>query len=328
MKKAGTIAGIIMSALLALTGAFFVYELFKLGMLPKSILLMLSIIILLLWAICSLVMIKKDIHIAWKVIAWILSAAMLISCGFGAYTVQSGNKAIAEISIPEGKSGVSIYVLNNGMIHNEDELKDRKIGVLTTMNPAGTQMVLDDLNKKEISIEQVEFTSSYKMAQALKGQSIDGMILDSGYIGTLSEMPDMENIGEEIVPVISLVYEPTEAKNEAESVNTALEPFTIYISGIDTRDNVLYRNSRSDVNLIAAVNPTAHEVLLVSIPRDYYVETACAPEMGCMNGTMDKLTHTGLHGPETTEMTLEKLLGIDINYNIRVNFSSLKKCGK
>lgn len=324
MKKAGTIAGIIMSALLALTGAFFVYELFKLGMLPKSILLMLSIIILLLWAICSLVMIKKDIHIAWKVIAWILSAAMLISCGFGAYTVQSGNKAIAEISIPEGKSGVSIYVLNNGMIHNEDELKDRKIGVLTTMNPAGTQMVLDDLNKKEISIEQVEFTSSYKMAQALKGQSIDGMILDSGYIGTLSEMPDMENIGEEIVPVISLVYEPTEAKNEAESVNTALEPFTIYISGIDTRDNVLYRNSRSDVNLIAAVNPTAHEVLLVSIPRDYYVETACAPEMGCMNGTMDKLTHTGLHGPETTEMTLEKLLGIDINYNIRVNFSSLK----
>lgn len=115
------------------------------------------------------------------------------------------------------------------------------------------------------------------------------MILDSGYIGTLSEMPDMENIGEEIIPIISLVYEPTEVKNEAESVNTALEPFTIYISGIDTRDNILYRNSRSDVNLIAAVNPTAHEVLLVSIPRDYYVETACAPEMGCMNGAMDKL---------------------------------------
>lgn len=45
--------------------------------------------------------------------------------------------------------------------------------------------------------------------------------------------------------------------------------------------------------------------------------------MGCMNGAKDKLTHTGLHGPETTEMTLEKLFDISINYNVRVNFSSL-----
>ena len=44
-----------------------------------------------------------------------------------------------------------------------------------------------------------------------------------------------------------------------------------------------------------------------------------------MNGAMDKLTHTGLHGPETTEMTLEKLFSIEINYNVRVNFSSLVK---
>ncbi len=162
MKKAGTIAGIVMSAVLALTGAFFVYELFKLGMLPKSILLMLSIIIILLWAICSLVMIKNDIHIAWKVIAWILSAAILVSCGFGAYTVQSGNKAITEISIPEGKSGVSLYVLNNGMIHNEDGLKDRKIGVLTTMNPAGTQMVLDDLNQKKFRFSRLNSLPAIK----------------------------------------------------------------------------------------------------------------------------------------------------------------------
>lgn len=134
----------------------------------------------------------------------------------------------------------------------------------------------------------------------------------------------MEEISEEIVPVLQGYFDAPET-NTAQSVDTALEPFTVYTSRIATQENELLKNSRSDVNLLATVNPQTHEILLVSILRDYYVETVCEPDMGCMIGAMDKLTHTGLHGPETTEMTLEKLFGIDINYNVRVNFSSLVK---
>ncbi|WP_433404638.1 LCP family protein [Catenisphaera adipataccumulans] len=35
------------------------------------------------------------------------------------------------------------------------------------------------------------------------------------------------------------------------------------------------------------------------------------------------MTHTGLYGVDTTEQTIEDLLGIEINYYARVNFSSL-----
>ena len=63
---------------------------------------------------------------------------------------------------------------------------------------------------------------------------------------------------------------------------------------------------------------------MVSIPRDYYVETACDAADGCGRGQMDKLTHTGLHGAHTTQATLEKLFGIEINYTLRVNFSSVQ----
>ena len=63
---------------------------------------------------------------------------------------------------------------------------------------------------------------------------------------------------------------------------------------------------------------------MVSIPRDYYVETACDAADGCGRGEMDKLTHTGLHGAHTTQATLEKLFGIEINYTLRVNFSSVQ----
>ena len=76
--------------------------------------------------------------------------------------------------------------------------------------------------------------------------------------------------------------------------------------------------------MLVTVNPNTKNIQLVSIPRDYYVETDCDASYGCGIGEMDKLTHTGLHGVQTTKATLEKLFGIDINYTLRVNFSSVE----
>ena len=35
----------------------------------------------------------------------------------------------------------------------------------------------------------------------------------------------------------------------------------------------LKTNSRSDVNILAVVNPNTHQVLLVTTPRDYYADS-------------------------------------------------------
>lgn len=51
------------------------------------------------------------------------------------------------------------------------------------------------------------------------------------------------------------------------------EPFVVYISGSDTRSKKLAK-SRSDVNILAFVNPESRQVLLLNTPRDYYVETS------------------------------------------------------
>ena len=37
----------------------------------------------------------------------------------------------------------------------------------------------------------------------------------------------------------------------------------------------------------------------------------------------DKLTHSGIAGPENTVKTMAQFLGTDINYYARVNFTSL-----
>ena len=92
-------------------------------------------------------------------------------------------------------------------------------------------------------------------------------------------------------------------------------PFTIYLSGIDNRDHTLPFAARSDVNLILAVNPAKHKILLLNTPRDFYVPLA-------MNGKLDKLTHAGLYGVNESIHTLENFYNIKFNYYARINFDA------
>ena len=102
---------------------------------------------------------------------------------------------------------------------------------------------------------------------------------------------------------------------ELKDVNTVKEPFSIYVSGIDTYGSIS-SISRSDVNIVVTVNPISKTILLTSIPRDYYIKLHGYNEM-------DKLTHAGLYGVDTSIKTIEDLLDININYYLKVNFTSL-----
>ena len=110
--------------------------------------------------------------------------------------------------------------------------------------------------------------------------------------------------------------EAPKLKAEAAKVDVT-KPFSVYISGIDVYGDIS-QQSRSDVNIIATVNPNTKEVLLVTTPRDYYVEIP-----GVSNGKGDKLTHAGNYGIATSMATLENLYEVEIPFYVRVNFTSL-----
>lgn len=101
-----------------------------------------------------------------------------------------------------------------------------------------------------------------------------------------------------------------EYKDNTSAVDVTKESFNIFIAGAD-KDN-----TRSDVNMVATVNPVEHKVLLTSLPRDYYVELPS-------KGAYDKLTHASLYGIQESIGAVENVLGIDINYYVKVNYSSL-----
>ena len=94
------------------------------------------------------------------------------------------------------------------------------------------------------------------------------------------------------------------------------QPFNLYISGIDTFGPVS-SVSRSDVNVIATINPKTHQILLTTTPRDAYVPIA---DGGA--DQKDKLTHAGIYGVEASMHTLARLYDTPIDYYVRLNFTS------
>lgn len=310
------VLGVLVSGLII----WFSYELITLGMIPNRIMVMIVVIVVLLGLIAIVLMLRKQSVVS-RILGVVLVLVLAIGTGFGTYYLQVTNGALRSLtSADETRKVSSVYVLNNHVISTPEQLDGRTIGYVDA-KAEGTKRVLEELKKKGIEIVGKQYESSIQMVNDLKGQAIDGIVLDQSYLGTIEEMEGQKDIREEIVPVFDVEY-TIEKTDSAAGVDTTQEPFNVLISGIDTYGSI-EDVSRSDVNLIASVNPQTHQILVISIPRDFYVETACDASAGCAQGKMDKLTHTGLHGIETTEMTLEKLFGIEINYNVRVNFSSL-----
>ena len=144
-------------------------------------------------------------------------------------------------------------------------------------------------------------------------EEVDLMLIN-GAIKNYLETEDYEFFKE--LSLVDTIKIEVVSENEDNDINISKTPFNVYITGIDTYGDI-DTTSRSDVNMIASVNPNTGDILLTSIPRDYYVQ------LHDTTGYKDKLTHAGLYGTDMSISTIEDLLDIDINYYVKVNFSSL-----
>ena len=139
------------------------------------------------------------------------------------------------------------------------------------------------------------------------------IFLGHTYLDALKD--NNETIYNQLQILVDVEIKVTPKHVETTSHASLDSPFTIYLSGIDNRDHTLPFAARSDVNLILAVNPAKHKILLLNTPRDFYVPLA-------MNGKLDKLTHAGLYGVNESIHTLEKFYNIKFNYYARINFDA------
>lgn len=99
-------------------------------------------------------------------------------------------------------------------------------------------------------------------------------------------------------------------------------PVNILLMGLDEG------KVRTDVVVLAHVDPQKKIVNLLSIPRDTLVEIDCT-NLHEICRTPDKLAHAhaygGEKGPEVTVKTVERLLDIKIDHYVRVDFDGFEQ---
>ena len=275
---------------------------------PLKYLMLLFIIFILYDTGLFFLLFKK--HKIKNIIGYVLSGILVIIMGILFYYLN------ATMGFFKG-FGTNKYKEENYLVL---VLKDSSFESLSDLSNIGyTSNELSNINEaltklnEEITIENIKYDNNVLMFENLINQEIDSVLIEESSMSLIYEQNEEYNDLFRIIYTINIKTE-IEITKETDVTN---QPFTIYISGIDSYGSIA-TVSRSDVNIVATVNPKTKQVLLISIPRDYYVQ------LRGTTGYKDKLTHAGLYGVETSVGTLEDLLDVDINYYFRVNFSSLE----
>lgn len=325
-NKAFKTASWILAGIMLVLTAFLIWEIVKLGMLPENMLMIGCVIILIIAALVMVLQLGFTRGTASKIILTTITVMMILVYGTGTYYISKASGLLGNVTDfgNETTTTVQVIALKDSGIKSEKDLEGKTVGSLKSISLASTQALIQDLSGKGVTFQDKQYDNIQGMVNGLYDKEVPAIILNDAYRGNINDLEDekFKNFGTDTQVVYTYTYK-TENKSTTNSVDDITKnPFTVLISGVDSRDGFA-ESSRSDVNMLATINPVTKTVLLTSIPRDYYVTTVCDEGAGCQNGAKDKLTHTGLHGTETTKKTIENLLGVDINYTGKVNFTSV-----
>ncbi|WP_300963867.1 LCP family protein [uncultured Dubosiella sp.] len=324
------IVAVLSIVILGLSG-FFIYQIQALHVLPGNLLIPICVMIGLI-VVIMLVLWNFYQHVTWaRIVLTILNIAMLCVFSVGNFYLYKTNDTLQVVTAQkkEVKNTVSLLVKNDSEIQSIHDLNEKAIGKLNSIDALGTTKMITHLQEQfGVDTESLlpfqvhSYDSVEKEVEALYNNEVQAIILNESYRTNVLEYEPYANFNNEVRSIDEVVYY-TKVDNEAMAVpEITKNAFNILISGNDTYGDV-GELSRSDVNMVVTVNPQTRTVLLTSIPRDCYVEFVCDEQDACLAGASDKITHTGLHGINTTKKTVENLLGITVNYTFRANFSSV-----
>ena len=317
------IFAIILSVILVVFAGFLIYQIFKLQILPDNILIP-AILVIVLFSLILLILINFCAHgIVSKIIYSILVIMISVVYGLGNYYLYSTNATLETVTDQSNlsKNTVSVVALNSSSLEDVNSLNGTKIGVLRTIGKESTKKSLSDLKKNNVTYTKKTYDNMLGMLKALYDGEVDAIVLNEAYRSNVCDLEDYTNFNNDTKVIHKTVYYTEENSSLLAVSDITSKPFSILISGNDSFGN-LDETSRSDVDMLVTINPVTSTILMTSIPRDSYVEEVC-DDYACNYGAYDKLTHTGIYGIDTTKNTVENLLGIDINYVFRVNFTSM-----
>lgn len=323
MKKFSKVLSILLSVVLVISSFYLLYQVIRLNVLPSKFLFPLTIGVVVLDAIFILLLIYFSKNVVSKIICIVLTLFICVASCMGGYYISKTQNVLSNITnvAKHAKNTVSVIVKESSSIKNKSQLNGVSVGSLR-LNEQGSKKALKELSSEGIVLNQKEYDSMTALLEDFYNGEVDSIIINESSRSQILDMEDYSNFDSNTRVVYQTSYKVKNNDSATSVSDITSKPFNVLISGSDTRGG-FDENGRSDVIMIATVNPKTHTILLTSVPRDFYVTTACDAGDGCMQGALDKITHTGIHGTNTTKRTVEQLLGIEINYTFKVGFDTV-----
>ena len=322
-SKFSKVLSILLSVVLVISSFYLLYQVIRLNVLPSKFLFPLTIGVVVLDGIFVLLLAYFNKNFVSKIICVVLTLLVCTASCFGGYYISKTHSVLSNITnvTKHAKNTVSVIVKESSSIKNKSQLNGVSVGSLR-LNEQGSKKALKELSKDGIVLNQTEYDSLSALLEAFYNGQVDSIIINESSRSQILDMEAYSNFDSNTRVVYQTSYKVKNNDSATSVSDITSKPFNVLISGSDTRGG-FDENGRSDVIMVATVNPKSHTILLTSIPRDFYVTTACDAGDGCQEGALDKITHTGIHGTNTTKRTVEKLLGIEINYTFKVGFDTV-----
>lgn len=198
--------------------------------------------------------------------------------------------------------------------------EESKIGIINkTIDNDNHELSTKLYKNKKLDNDTTEYTDYIKMIGDLYNGNIDAIFVPGNYVTLFKNEDGFENIASDT----KVIYEYSE-KMQNEDLNLVSnkdfnEPLTFLFLGVDSEGDGLNANAafNGDTLMLMSFNPKTLDVILLSIPRDTYVPIACN------NKNYAKINSSAAYGTSCVISTINNLLGINIDYYVKINFKGV-----
>jgi len=258
---------------------------------------------------------RRKTHSPVIIILLILNLVLSAASGFAIFKINDTLNFFSK-TLGVSDKEVSVYHLIVKKDSPKSSIKDLSGSIIHTQRDLtlGNEAIISAVRSQANASVSFSDDLDYLIGLVTEGNDDSAILIHSGtYDGITSENSTFADK----TKIIGEIKIETNVEH-VEIDNITSKPFAMYLSGIDTRTSTLPTRSLSDVNMVAVINPVERKLLLVSIPRDYYVHIA-----GTAKGALpDKLTHAGgTGGVQLSMATISELLDIKLEQYARVNFN-------
>lgn len=212
----------------------------------------------------------------------------------------------------------SLVVMKDTEFKND---KDFVVGMISDeSNIEGNVLANKLIDKKKLDkIDIKYYDDNLEMLNDLYNGSIKGILISSNYALSYQGYENYVNIKTDTKVVYTYKEKMKNQDIKLSSNKSLTEPFTILLLGVDSEVDGLDQNTvfNGDTMMLITFNPKTLNTTIFSIPRDTYVPISC-------NGKRsNKINSSAIGGATCVINTIQDLIGIDIDYYVKINFKGV-----